>query len=274
MYCRHLFSIIIISLLVLLVTPLSINSAFADEEPPQVLMIGVFHFSNPGLDMIKTYQINVMEDASQDYLETLTSRIAEEFKPTKILLEYAPDGDEAMQKRYQDYLGGNHELEADETEQLGFRVAKKAGAVPVASYDDRTVEWQAEPLFEVMETADPEIAARMGAAIERITIEAENMQKTMTLQELMLAHNDPEYDRMNMGFYLMTNSIATVGNHEGVDATASWWERNFRMYANIQRHAKAGERIMVVGGQGHTAILKTLLKIDSQIKEIDPRSLF
>ena len=152
MYGCQLFSNIITYFLTFFIISLSTNFAYADEQPPQVLMIGVFHFSNPGLDMIKTDQINVMEDASQAYLETLTSRIAKDFKSTKILLEYVPDNDDTIQKHYQDYLSGNYQLEADETEQLGFRMAKKAGGVTIASYDDRTVEWQAEPLFKVMET--------------------------------------------------------------------------------------------------------------------------
>jgi hypothetical protein len=71
--------------------------------------------------------------------------------------------------------------------------------------------------------------------------------------------------------YLITNAIAVDGKHQGVDATASWWERNFRMYAKIQRQAAPGARILVVGGQGHTAILKSLLDIDQKIKGVDIR---
>ncbi len=39
---------------------------------------------------------------------------------------------------------------------------------------------------------------------------------------------------------------------------------NFRMYANIQNLANPGDRLVVIGGQGHTAILKDLVKIDSE----------
>ena len=53
------------------------------------------------------------------------------------------------------------------------------------------------------------------------------------------------------------------------DATARWWHRNFRMYANVQRYATTGERILVVAGQGHTAILRDLLEIDGRISARD-----
>ena len=49
-------------------------------------MFGVFNFANPGLDVIKTDQINVMSDENQHYLENLTDRLAE-FQATHVLLE-------------------------------------------------------------------------------------------------------------------------------------------------------------------------------------------
>lgn len=48
---------------------------------------------------------------------------------------------------------------------------------------------------------------------------------------------------------------------------ASWWRRNVRRYANIQRHANPGARIRVMGGQGHTAILRDFMAIDSSVDE-------
>jgi len=33
-----------------------------DLPPAQVMLFGVFHFSNPGLDAVKTDQLNVMTD--------------------------------------------------------------------------------------------------------------------------------------------------------------------------------------------------------------------
>ena len=60
-------------------------------------------------------------------------------------------------------------------------------------------------------------------------------------------------------------------NYVGADASASWWHRNFRMYANIQKHAQPGERVLAIGGQGHTAILKDLLAIDRDRVAVDVR---
>ncbi|MDZ7684441.1 MAG: DUF5694 domain-containing protein [Gammaproteobacteria bacterium] len=40
-------------------------------------------------------------------------------------------------------------------------------------------------------------------------------------------------------------------------ATASWWHPgDFRMYALVQRAARPGERVFVLAGSGHIAILR------------------
>ena len=44
-----------------------------------------------------------------------------------------------------------------------------------------------------------------------------------------------------------------------------------RMYANIRKHARAGERVLVLGGQGHVAILRDLLELDADRQAVDIR---
>ena len=39
------------------------------------------------------------------------------------------------------------------------------------------------------------------------------------------------------------------------------------MYANIQKVGQPGERLIVIGGQGRTAILKQFLRIDHRLEE-------
>ena len=43
------------------------------------------------------------------------------------------------------------------------------------------------------------------------------------------------------------------------------------MYANIQAYAPPGSRVLAIGGQGHTAILKDLLRLDKERVGVDVR---
>lgn len=233
-------------------------------EPAQVMLIGTFHFSNPGKDVVKVNDVDVMTEESQQYLQTFTERLAS-FKPTQVLLEYNPENEDTINQRYRDYLAGGYELGVNEIYQLGFRIARAAGLERVQSFDHRELHWNAKPMFEYAEKNNsPEMKA-FDAAIEYHTKEDNQARASMDLRELLMRSNDAGRDRLNMDLYLATNAIGARDGYAGADATASWWQRNFRMYANIQQTAKPGERIIAIGGSGHTAILKQLLAIDQRL---------
>ena len=256
-----------IALLLCLVLP---GLAPAEEPQAEVMLFGVFHFANPGNDVVKNKQINVMTPENQAYLERLAQRIAE-FQPTVLLLEFDPADEARVQERYAQYLDGEYELGSNEIYQLGFRIAREAGVVTVHSFDEREVHWAAEPLFEYMPENDPETNQKMNDLIAQISSDREIDHNTKTLADLLLQNNDPEQDSLNKYLYLMTNHVGAGDNFVGADASSSWWRRNFRMYANIQKYAQPGERVLAIGGQGHTAILKDLLALDADRIAVDVR---
>jgi hypothetical protein len=50
------------------------------------------------------------------------------FKPTKIVLECDhPEADAKTQENYDKYLSGQYQLSKNETNQIGFRLAKESG---------------------------------------------------------------------------------------------------------------------------------------------------
>ena len=232
------------------------------DTPADILVFGTFHFANPGLDLVKKDVIDVTSKQSQDYLQSFTQRIASEYKPTAVLVECTSSYQPELDKKYTRYLSGDYQLEVSETYQVGFRVAKLAGIKKVTCFDDKSVQWQAKPLFEYVAQNLPETQKAFEAKIQEITTKQNDMQSTMTLQEILVAYNQPEYDDLNRGLYLWTNDIQNGDNYIGADAAASWWHRNFKMYANIQAAAQNGERVFVIAGQGHTAIFKDFVSVE------------
>lgn len=241
----------------------------ADPEAARVLPLGVFHFKDAGLDVAQVEDFDVMTPEAQAVLEALAQRLAN-FEPTAVLLEYDPDNEDSINERYAGYLAGEFDLPANEVYQLGFRIAAKAGLERVDSFDHRQVQWLAEPLFEYAAANEsPEMVElrRTIASFEKQETEA---RRSKGLLELLASHNDPARDRMNMDLYLLTNALGAGDGWQGADATASWWHRNFRMYANIQRQAAPAARVIAIGGSGHMAIIKQLLAIDQRIEMEDP----
>jgi hypothetical protein len=250
-----------------------VTGAAHAQNAPKVMLFGVFHFANPGLDVVKTDQINVMTPENQAYLDGLADRLAE-FKPTKILLEFEPARDAELQQRLTGYRDGSFELTSNEVYQLGFRIAARTDGATIHGFDERSVHWQAEPLFAYLQESDPETQTRLDTLYEQITEEMQEAHSTLSLRDLLLLANDAAKDRLNRASYLMTNHVGTSDNFVGADATASWWHRNFRMYAHVQRYAQPGDRVLVIGGQGHVAILRTLLDDDPDRVAVDVRPYF
>jgi hypothetical protein len=255
-------------LVVALLFACSVLAAAEQPPPAQVMLLGVFHFANPGRDLVKTDQLNVMTDENQAYLEALAADISE-FDPTVVLLEFEPEREPEMQERFRKYLDGSYELPSNEVYQLGFRIAALSDADTIHGFDETGIQWQAEPLFDYLESDDTETGARLSALIEESTRETQEAQMTLSLRELLLRANDADRDASNRAMYLLTNHVGDNDNFVGADATASWWHRNFRMYALVQRYAQPGERVLVIGGQGHVAILRQLLADDRDREAVD-----
>lgn len=236
----------------------------AQDEPPEVMLFGVFHFANPGQDVISVDQIDVSTPQNQAYLEGLAERLCA-FKPTAILLEFDRDSEREVRRKLDSYLAGEAELRINEIHQIGFRVAETCGVTKLYGFDESEVGWRGDLLFEYLERSEPELLDMLTKEIERVQDVEARAQRELGLRQLLLRVNDAEQDRTNKDFYLMTNAAGAGDGFEGADATARWWHRNIRMYANIQRYARAGERILVIAGQGHTAILRDFLRIDRRI---------
>jgi hypothetical protein len=233
------------------------------------MVLGVFHFANPGQDVIQTDQIDVLKPESQTYLTGLAERLSQ-FEPTAILVEVTPDREDSVNQEYRDYLSGTLELADSELHQLAFRAARASDLKRLYGFNDTGVHWNSGDLFDRIQSSEASLGKELEKTLDRLTQDIHEAHSTLSLRELLIMANDPGWDRRNKDVYLLTNVVGAGGGFVGADATARWWQRNFRMYANIQKHAKPGERLLVIAGQGHTAILKDLLAIDHRIVSEDP----
>lgn len=240
-------------------------------EPARVMVFGTFHFANPGLDLVKSRVIDVLSEPNQAYLDGLARRLAE-FKPTAMLVECEASEQPNYDAAFREHLDGRFRLTSNENHQVGFRVARLAGLPGVTCFDERQIEWKAQPMFDYMAQHPLPIREEMDALFKTLSARTDREQATLSLPQLLQLANDPARDAENKGLYLRTNAVGAGDGFAGADAAASWWHRNFRMYANIQRVALPGERVIVLAGQGHAAILKDLLAIDAQRRAEDVRA--
>lgn len=82
-----------------------------------------------------------------------------------------------------------------------------------------------------------------------------------TLQNLIY-NNQPEYldYLININADMLTY-VSTDGNFEGADEAAKFYQRNLRMFSNINRiPLKENDKILILSGATHAAFFKEFIK--------------
>ncbi|MFN8547475.1 MAG: DUF5694 domain-containing protein [Candidatus Eisenbacteria bacterium] len=249
-----------------------IGAAPQDPPPARVMLLGTFHFDNPGHDAVKFTPIDVMLPEQQEYVVDLARRLSD-FAPTKVVLEYPSSRDSLINARYADYIAGRLELPRNEIYQLGFRVARLRKHARVYGFDAALRE-HPSPLWEYLGT-DSLAGRKFDALIQSESSRLQALHSTASLKEVLAQCNDPREDDRNKGFYMLLNPVAAEsGQFLGADVSADWWQRNLRMYALLQLLATPGERLLVIAGSGHTALLRDFLRADGERRAEDVRPYF
>ncbi|HLU06478.1 MAG TPA: DUF5694 domain-containing protein, partial [Woeseiaceae bacterium] len=97
-----------------------------------VLLIGTYHMSNPGLDRFNLEADDVLAPPRQAEVQRVVESLAE-FRPTVVAVEASAGP--GVNGNYAEWRAGDRPLSANETEQLGFRVAAAAGLERVEGID-------------------------------------------------------------------------------------------------------------------------------------------
>ena len=94
----------------------------------------------------------------------------------------------------------------------------------------------------------------------------EALQK-FTIKEMLIRENSEDLMRLQHEFYVKLLPAGKPGNHIGSYLVSEWWRRNMVIYENILKQLNGNEeKIMVIFGSGHTAILNEIMKFNPTIK--------
>lgn len=243
-------------------------NAFNGDYKAKVMVLGVFHFHNPGLDSYKPqFPFDILEQKRQEELDTLLHRIAQ-FKPTKILLEWNRiRSDSATNAKYQEYLNGDYDIseKSNEVFQIGFKLAKKMGHKTIYCSDAKA-EWFGVELD--WENYDSDAYLRSKDQYEKVKRYdhepfyryLDSLKTVQTLSEHLAILNEPSVSLKDHQAYLVAALEGAGDNYVGADGIANWYRRNLRIYSNAfdLTDFDKEERILMVYGAGHLWQLRRL----------------
>jgi hypothetical protein len=215
----------------------------------QVMLLGSYHMSNPGLDQINPEADDPRSPKRQREIEAMLAALAE-FRPNKIAVERAFSMQDTVAARYLRYLAGDFELGRSEVYQIGFRLAGQLGHETVYAVDYRMGMPMDSAMIYAQAHGQTETLAYLGQQGQAIEKYLNDLILTLTIPEILYHHNDMRGDTLWSGYMTMA-MIGGGDDYPGAVAVARYYERNLRIFANITRIAEPGDRILVLFGSGH-----------------------
>lgn len=231
-----------------------------DASTVQVMILGTYHFDNPGLDLVNAKVDDVLAPQRQAEIEALVNRLAE-FQPTAVEVESTWRDENLLSEGYKAFTPEKLTTERNEIIQIGYRLANQLGLDRVYAIDENEGEISFFPFDRLQE-----VAARTGqeervnekiASIQADAAAQEAAQATHTISESLIWHNDPDVIRdQHRDFYYGLIDMTDKDEHAGAALNYGWYARNALIFANIAATAKPGDRIVVLYGSGHAYWLR------------------
>jgi len=257
-------------LLALALPPAPAHGQELPEKPgnaAQVLILGTYHFANPGLDVVKMEVADILSSRKQAEVNEVVEALAA-FRPTKVAVEVRAPSAALLDSLYSAYRSGEHTPGRSEVQQLGFRLADRFGH-PRLHAIDHEGEFPFGPVMSYAQEHDPALVRLVESRLGEIGAELSRQQQEETLSGILRLHNDPGSIAEGHGLYLMTVGVGAGDTYVGADLLARWYERNIRTFADLRALAAPGDRILVIFGSGHAAILRELVDSDPALELVE-----
>lgn len=278
-------NIVLINLLFYFFFP---STGFAQKQT-NVVLIGVYHFNNPGFDEGKMKDRNILNDENQKGLERITDKLIKKYHPAKVFVEYDAAQNHQLNDWYALYKNARPFYRADtlnafykrfysenETFQLGFRLAKKAGNDSIYAMDYDEVPIRFDLIKSKMEGNRYFTYTDYQRKITELEVFMNGCLSQPKLEDVLLCLNSEEQYRLNKGLYIaMLNRVNKPADFFGSDLVSAWYKRNLIMYANIQNQVSTQDKnIVIIVGAGHAAIMADFIKADKRFNLIKINELF
>jgi hypothetical protein len=256
---------------------LAATAVFAQSPTPaavQVMILGTYHFGNPGLDLHNMKSESVLTPGRQKELDDIATRLAK-FNPTKIAVEARSDRPDFSTQKFADFTRQKLTTDPDEHTQIAFRLAERLSHKNVYGIDEQsdTIDYFPFGKVEAYAKAHNQAGtlARMHGDVEKNIKEMESAQKTTPIRLLLADINEPARIRSDHEqFYYGLLPLGDQQEQPGADLNAAWYHRNAKIFAKLTQIARPGDRVLVVFGSGHAFWLRHLAQNTPGFTLVEP----
>lgn len=233
------------------------------KTKPTLVVLGTYHMGTPGNNVVNGRVDDVTTPERQKQIIELVERL-KKFKPTKIAVECDLETDAKTEEIYDKYLAGNYQLSKNETNQIGFRLAKESGHKKVYCVD--WSDFWDDPSINYMTYAskDAELDAFLKGVNRNLKkeVDAEHEKLfTLPVTDQLILLNQPDRIEKSHKIYFDIMRIGRGKEYIGANYVSWWYRRNLTILDNIIRLTDSmNDRILVIYGSGHLKLLTQFAK--------------
>ncbi|MBX9616194.1 MAG: hypothetical protein K2X25_11415 [Caulobacteraceae bacterium] len=245
-------------------------------EPVEVMILGTYHFDNPGRDVHNARIDSVLTPDKQRQLEDVADSLAR-FRPTAVAVErVATDQATLLDQAFPGFSPAALRTNADERVQIGYRLAHRLGLSRVYAIDEQ--EMDGEPTYFpygavsnwAQANGQADALAAMSATIGALVADLEHRQRTQDIGQVLAFMNGPEPAANDKAFHYALMRFGAGDAQPGAILNGRWFTRNAEIFARLMQVAEPGDRIVVVYGAGHSAWLRDMVEATPGFRLIEP----
>jgi hypothetical protein len=247
---------------------------------PALVILGTYHMGTPGNNVVNGKVDDITSPERQKQLAVLVEKLGK-FKPTKIVVECDLEDDAKTQETYERYLAGTYQLSKNETNQIGFRLAKESGLKKVYCVDWSDFWDDPNILYEKYAAKDAEMDSFLKGVYrelkERVDAEHEKMFRLPVIDQLVFLNQPERIEASHRGYF----DIMRIGRgkeYTGANYLSWWYRRNLTILTNIIRLTDSPkDRVLVIYGSGHLKLLTQFAKesgfyeVESPLKYLESK---
>ncbi len=270
-----------------------------EDHRTEVVLMGVWHFSNPAMDEYNPTVDNYFSKRRQQEIAELNNALAT-MSPDKIFVE--------RDSRYQSYYDSlyqdpNFDPEkipnnrgTSEVYQVGFKLGKILGHQKVYCADADGL-WLGRAANPVAKEQYTELEKKESTAMTNSIKEDNEFYKKNSILDAVIRENHPATVLANHSGYIDYYAriidqnqkesypvyVQEIGEEKeerlvcgvdqkyvGAELVAEWYKRNIKIYSKIMENTtKEDKRIFVMFGAGHIHIIKQLFEDNPSFKVVE-----
>lgn len=247
---------------------------------PKLVVLGTYHMGTPGNNVVNGKVDDVSSPQRQRQIVQLVEEL-KSFKPSKIVVECDLEDDAKTYETYERYLSGKYQLSKNETNQIGFRLAKELGHKKVYCVDWSDFWDDPSINYEKYASRDTELDNYLKGVNRNLKVDVDAEHEkifTWSVIDQLVFLNQPDRIEKDHKVYFDIMRIGRGKEYIGANYVSWWYRRNLTILDNIIRLTDSPtDRILVIYGYGHLKLLMQFAKesdfydVESPLKYLKSR---